>query len=251
MYAFKYRPGNGGIFRGKDFYETYLRACPGRFVNIAILDRTCVRCPENSINERTLSYSGDYRCFKCKPGVKRIISNRLTVRCVKCPDGQIAVDDLSYPFRMVCKEHNCSLQEYFNYEANECLPCTQIMQGSIGRANDSMPIKFECRCPTGLVKVYQENLEDDKDQLRCLDLEDKESAETSDLIVEKIKEALSSKTNGIGFYLVSFLRQNPDIYFKVCNSTEDRNFDEWVCLCELNHSYKLGKCHEEITIPNE
>ncbi|MES1905736.1 MAG: hypothetical protein MHPSP_002980, partial [Paramarteilia canceri] len=217
-----------------------LRACPRGYVNLAPESSFCLKCDKNTTTIGYLSGPSELSCDKCRDGVKMLADVRDEGACEECPTGHIATENKRRLFWDECEKHNCFDYEFFNYDVMICNQCVDFMRNSIGREPNTMAYFSKCKCPMGQPKIYivrhsRPNI------MECLD---PNSIQKSAFLLKKdiVHRLLQLENFERGFYLINYNRSIEVIIFKNCDAQEERNYDQWVCLCELGYIYRDYEC---------
>ncbi|MES1902113.1 MAG: hypothetical protein MHPSP_000548 [Paramarteilia canceri] len=200
---------------------------------------TCIKCENGRTTDQVISPYSHWGCDYCRDGWKNLASYLGNPICSRCPNDQIAYVDHRRDWYRTCRPHNCNEYQFFDLEKKTCIECSEVMTNSTGRGSEpeTMALKYNCKCPAGQLKVYKHNMKKEH-QLLCLDKNDTDK----DVVIahSAIKRAVASQSSPYEYYHLRYVIWNDRIFFRNCNSTEERNFDEFVCLCEKNYVYEDG-----------
>ncbi|MES1905681.1 MAG: hypothetical protein MHPSP_002849, partial [Paramarteilia canceri] len=207
--------------------------CPVGYWNAAEFGTAlCIECEDykSSSGISTERYPG---CFDCRLGYKKNPIGILEITCRECDEGFIAVKDDVNPQNMICKEHKCSLDEFYDFDANKCVQCTIKVENSTGRVLGSMPLVYECRCPESFPKIAINNeTYGSEKHYKCLDHTNL-SRYHEDSYLSMVYKINEVDTYEPIYHIFEYLPpgRREIILFKYCHDFSNRYNSDIQCLC--------------------
>ncbi|MES1903510.1 MAG: hypothetical protein MHPSP_003371, partial [Paramarteilia canceri] len=171
-------------------------------------------------------------CSECLPTFRKVPKSNYDFECEECQAGLISLPDDMGQIHRVCRKITCSDDEYYSYEKEECIKCSNSIENSNGRYPNTLPLIQYCSCPENTLKIAH------FDTIKCY-----AANQLNTFIMNHIKESFNKNKyeveikmdDGSGNFVTNFkiIHCHPTIrYFS----------NEVNCLCGEKYQFFDGYC---------
>ncbi|MES1905726.1 MAG: hypothetical protein MHPSP_002960, partial [Paramarteilia canceri] len=189
-----------------------------------LIDNECKPC---KLKKTTFRYYGEnfnLKCNRCLRVFVKTIKGGKRMYCKDCKSNPNSIKNSSNRQNYCIPQ--CHDNQFYDLKRNECMSCTIYMKNSIGRDQDTSPLKEYCRCDHQSLKVLNR-----QGKPRCI------GYQKNKIIYNLIKTALKLNNYRFGFYMVQISENSIGLMFMVCDQLHPCLDKPCPCLCNKGSYY--------------
>ncbi|MES1906444.1 MAG: calcium ion binding [Paramarteilia canceri] len=211
------------IFDNEKGYEYFNNGCPsGSKVYGEAGDKRCIHCGFGQTSEHFLSN----KCDRCLPDFKMVQKD--PVECKQCPFGQLYIRNNENSSINECRDPKCDIDEFHDFDSNKCKKCSEMIENSIGRFENTLPLIEYCLCPNNSIKMFISS--------------GKFICHTNNDIIDNVNTKTKNSKIRYGIYFVKTKKEGI-VSFLICKPYEKRTIFKYnFCICDEGFIYKDGIC---------
>ncbi|MES1902735.1 MAG: calcium ion binding [Paramarteilia canceri] len=204
--------------------EIYINSgCPsGSKVYGKPSEKKCINCGFGEMSES----SNGNKCNKCLPDFEMVQKD--PVECKQCPFGQLYIRNIENSNINECRDPKCDIDEFHDFDSNKCKICSEKIENSIGRSENTLPLIEYCLCPNKSIRLrFKDN------KVTCTS-----DNHIIDFVGNKINDAKESFN-----FLIFDTNSTSHVSAMICKPFEKRTIlKDNFCICDEGFIYKDGIC---------